>query len=217
MREAIKLKGETGIWEMVIGLEIHAQVNCKSKLFSGSATDFGASPNSQVSFVDAAMPGMLPVINNEAVNQAIKTGHAYYGYYSSELNGKDCLISTIDSDGDGYSNQDETTAGTDPLDDQSYPEDFKSDNFNILITDFFSPNGDGNGDTWQIKEVERYPKSRVWIFTRAGKKIFSANPYLNNWNGEFNGSPLPVGSYYYRLDLDGNNNIDFEGWVYLHR
>ena len=76
MREAIKLKGETGIWEMVIGLEIHAQVNCKSKLFSGSATDFGASPNSQVSFVDAAMPGMLPVINNEAVNQAIKTGHA---------------------------------------------------------------------------------------------------------------------------------------------
>ena len=76
MREAIKLKGETGVWEMVIGLEIHAQVNCKSKLFSGSATDFGASPNSQVSFVDAAMPGMLPVINNEAVNQAIKTGHA---------------------------------------------------------------------------------------------------------------------------------------------
>ena len=76
MRDAIKLKGETGIWEMVIGLEIHAQVNCKSKLFSGSATDFGASPNSQVSFVDAAMPGMLPVINNEAVNQAIKTGHA---------------------------------------------------------------------------------------------------------------------------------------------
>ena len=76
MREAIKLKGETGIWEMVIGLEIHAQVNCKSKLFSGSATDFGASPNSQVSYVDAAMPGMLPVINNEAVNQAIKTGHA---------------------------------------------------------------------------------------------------------------------------------------------
>ena len=76
MREPIKLKGETGTWEMVIGLEIHAQVKCKSKLFSGSATDFGASPNSQVSYVDAAMPGMLPVINSEAVNQAIKTGHA---------------------------------------------------------------------------------------------------------------------------------------------
>ena len=122
-----------------------------------------------------------------------------------------------DSDGDGYSNKDETIAGTDPLDDQSYPEDFKSDNFNIIITNFFSPNGDGNGDTWQIKEVERYPNSRVWIFTRTGKKIFSANPYLNNWNGEYNGSPLPVGSYYYRLDLDGNNNIDFEGWIYLNR
>ena len=76
MREPIKLQGETGTWEMVIGLEIHAQVNCNSKLFSGSATDFGASPNSQVSYVDAAMPGMLPVINSEAVNQAIKTGHA---------------------------------------------------------------------------------------------------------------------------------------------
>ena len=122
-----------------------------------------------------------------------------------------------DSDGDGYSNKDETIAGTDPLDDQSYPEDFKSDNFNIIITDFFSPNGDGIGDTWKIKEVERYPKSRVWIFTRTGKKIFSANPYLNNWNGEYNGSPLPAGSYYYRMDLDGNNKIDFEGWVYLHR
>jgi len=122
-----------------------------------------------------------------------------------------------DQDGDGYPNADETAAGKDPLDDQSYPEDFKSDSFNIIVTDFFSPNGDGNGDTWQIKEVERYPKSRVWIFTRTGKKIFGANPYLNNWNGEFNGSPLPVGSYYYRLDLDGNNKIDLEGWLYLQR
>jgi aspartyl-tRNA(Asn)/glutamyl-tRNA(Gln) amidotransferase subunit B len=76
MREPIKLQGETGTWEMVLGLEIHAQVKCNSKLFSGSATDFGASPNSQVSYVDAAMPGMLPVINSEAINQAIKTGHA---------------------------------------------------------------------------------------------------------------------------------------------
>ena len=76
MREPITLKGETGQWEMVIGLEIHAQVKCKSKLFSGSSTEFGAEPNTQVSFVDAAMPGMLPVINQEAVDQAIRTGHA---------------------------------------------------------------------------------------------------------------------------------------------
>jgi len=76
MREPIILKGETGSWEMVIGLEIHAQVKCHSKLFSSSSTKFGAEPNTQVSFVDAAMPGMLPVINQEAVDQAIRTGHA---------------------------------------------------------------------------------------------------------------------------------------------
>ena len=57
------IQGETGDWEVVIGLEVHAQVISNAKLFSGSATEFGAAPNSQVSFVDAAFPGMLPVIN----------------------------------------------------------------------------------------------------------------------------------------------------------
>ncbi|MBF0248379.1 MAG: Asp-tRNA(Asn)/Glu-tRNA(Gln) amidotransferase GatCAB subunit B, partial [Alphaproteobacteria bacterium] len=68
------IKGETGDWEVVIGLEVHCQVISKAKLFSGAATDFGAEPNTQVSLVDAAMPGMLPVINEECVRQAIKTG-----------------------------------------------------------------------------------------------------------------------------------------------
>ena len=68
------LKGETGDWELVIGLEVHAQVSSEAKLFSSAATKFGAEPNSQVSLVDAAMPGMLPVINKECVRQAIKTG-----------------------------------------------------------------------------------------------------------------------------------------------
>jgi aspartyl-tRNA(Asn)/glutamyl-tRNA(Gln) amidotransferase subunit B len=68
------LKGATGDWEIVIGLEVHAQVNSQSKLFSGSSTEFGASPNSHVSLVDAAMPGMLPVINAECVAQAVRTG-----------------------------------------------------------------------------------------------------------------------------------------------
>ncbi len=68
------LKGETGDWELVIGMEVHAQVSSKSKLFSGAATEFGAEPNSQVSLVDAAMPGMLPVINDYAVEQAVRTG-----------------------------------------------------------------------------------------------------------------------------------------------
>ena len=68
------IKGETGDWEIVIGMEIHAQVIAQSKLFSGSATTFGAEPNTQVSMVDAAMPGMLPVLNKECVEQAVKTG-----------------------------------------------------------------------------------------------------------------------------------------------
>ncbi len=68
------IKGATGDWEVVIGMEVHAQVTSKSKLFSGAATEFGAAPNSNVSLVDAAMPGMLPVINEECVRQAIRTG-----------------------------------------------------------------------------------------------------------------------------------------------
>ena len=68
--------GATGDWEIVVGLEVHAQVTAQSKLFSGAATAFGAEPNSQVSLVDAAMPGMLPVLNGECVRQAVRTGLA---------------------------------------------------------------------------------------------------------------------------------------------
>lgn len=68
------ISGSTGDWEIVIGMEVHAQVLSESKLFSGSSTEFGSPPNSNVSFVDAAMPGMLPVINEECVRQAVRTG-----------------------------------------------------------------------------------------------------------------------------------------------
>src|SRR5579864_3799707 len=68
------LKGATGDWEVVIGMEVHAQVASAAKLFSGAATAFGGGPNSHVSLVDAAMPGMLPVINQECVRQAVRTG-----------------------------------------------------------------------------------------------------------------------------------------------
>ena len=70
------IKGETGDWEVVIGLEVHAQVTSSAKLFSGAATAFGAEPNTQVSLVDAAMPGMLPVPNRECIRQAVRTGMA---------------------------------------------------------------------------------------------------------------------------------------------
>ena len=68
------IKGATGDWEVVVGMEIHAQVSSEAKLFSGSSTKFGGEANNHVSFVDAAMPGMLPVINEECVRQAIRTG-----------------------------------------------------------------------------------------------------------------------------------------------
>jgi aspartyl-tRNA(Asn)/glutamyl-tRNA(Gln) amidotransferase subunit B len=74
MSDGKTIKGRTGDWEMVLGLEVHAQVASNSKLFSGAAVGFGAGPNEQVSLVDAAMPGMLPVLNRFCVEQAVKTG-----------------------------------------------------------------------------------------------------------------------------------------------
>ena len=81
MNEAVRsatksklIRGATGDWEVIVGMEVHAQVTSQAKLFSGAATEFGGEPNSHVSLVDAAMPGMLPVINEECVKQAIRTG-----------------------------------------------------------------------------------------------------------------------------------------------
>jgi aspartyl-tRNA(Asn)/glutamyl-tRNA(Gln) amidotransferase subunit B len=68
------IKGATGDWEVVVGMEVHAQVTSRAKLFSGASTEFGGEPNSHVSLVDAAMPGMLPVINAECIAQAVRTG-----------------------------------------------------------------------------------------------------------------------------------------------
>ena len=68
------IAGATGDWELIIGMEVHAQVSSKAKLFSGAPTDFGGEPNEHVSLVDAAMPGMLPVINEFCVAQAVRTG-----------------------------------------------------------------------------------------------------------------------------------------------
>jgi aspartyl-tRNA(Asn)/glutamyl-tRNA(Gln) amidotransferase subunit B len=73
---AYRIHGATGEWEVVIGLEVHAQVTSKAKLFSGASTEFGAEPNTQVSLVDAAFPGMLPVLNEECIRQAVRTGMA---------------------------------------------------------------------------------------------------------------------------------------------
>ena len=76
MVSTYRIQGATGEWEVVIGLEVHAQVTSKAKLFSGASTEFGAEPNAQVSLIDAAMPGMLPVPNRECIRQAVRTGMA---------------------------------------------------------------------------------------------------------------------------------------------
>ncbi|MGA0395402.1 MAG: Asp-tRNA(Asn)/Glu-tRNA(Gln) amidotransferase GatCAB subunit B, partial [Rhodospirillales bacterium] len=68
------IQGETGDWEVILGLEVHAQVVSNAKLFSGAPTTFGAEPNNNVSLVDSAMPGMLPVINEKCIEQAVRTG-----------------------------------------------------------------------------------------------------------------------------------------------
>src|SRR3954449_9219697 len=73
-RPANLIRGASGDWEVVIGMEVHAQVSSNAKLFSGASTGFGGEPNSHVSLVDAAMPGMLPVINEVCVRQAVRTG-----------------------------------------------------------------------------------------------------------------------------------------------
>jgi gliding motility-associated-like protein len=124
-----------------------------------------------------------------------------------------------DQDGDGFPNLDETIAGTDPLDQNSFPQNFDNPALkaSIDIVTFFSPNSDGINDTWQIKEIDRYFKSEVFVYTRSGYLVFQTKNYRNDWTGNNNGSPLPEGSYYYRIDLDGNNTIDFEGWLYLTR
>src|SRR4029079_18581560 len=71
-----RIHGASGEWEVVVGLEVHAQVTSKAKLFSSASTEFRAEPNAQVSLVDAAMPGMLPVPNRECIRQAVRTGMA---------------------------------------------------------------------------------------------------------------------------------------------
>ena len=88
MSEEEYIETATGKWEAVIGLEVHAQVISESKLFSSSSTKFGAAPNENVSFVDAALPGVLPVLNSFCVDQAIKTGLG--------LNGTVNLVSRFD-------------------------------------------------------------------------------------------------------------------------
>jgi gliding motility-associated-like protein len=125
----------------------------------------------------------------------------------------------LDDDNDYYNDLIEIEANTDPLDPNSYPKDFsvlKAKGL-IKIVNFFSPNGDGVNDTWQAFEFERYFNNQVWVYTRDGRLVFNQKNYTNNWRGDYKAQELPEGSYYYRIDLDLNGVVDFEGWMYLSR
>jgi gliding motility-associated-like protein len=120
-----------------------------------------------------------------------------------------------DTDGDGFSNGDEISCGTDPNNAASYCRDFAS--INLEIVDFFSPNGDGLNDLWMDDTFLRYTDNKVWIYSRSGQLVFEKSNYQNNWGGEFEGAPLPEGSYFYIIDFNADGNPDYQGWLYLTR
>ena len=141
------ITGNTGDWELVIGLEVHAQINSNAKLFSGSSTAFGAEPNTQVSFVDSAMPGMLPVLNEFCIEQAIKTGLG--------LDAKINLVSSFDRKNYFY---------------PDLPQGYQ-------ITQFYHPIvSGGHIDITVDGEHRRVNLDRIHIEQDAGKSIHDQSP-----------------------------------------
>ena len=142
-----KILGNTGEWEVVIGLEIHAQVSSNAKLFSGSSTEFGSEPNSQVSFIDSAMPGMLPVLNKFCVEQAVKTGLG--------LNAKINLVSAFDRKNYFY---------------PDLPQGYQ-------ISQFYQPIvGEGHIDILTDNEHKTIKIERLHLEQDAGKSIHDQSP-----------------------------------------
>lgn len=89
------------------------------------------------------------------------------------------------------------------------------DTTKVLVSEAFTPNGDGINDTWNIVNLKSYPNATVVIFNRWGDQVFKSQNYSNDWNGHHEGEMLPEGSYYYQIDLEGNGELDNEGWLYL--
>jgi gliding motility-associated-like protein len=93
--------------------------------------------------------------------------------------------------------------------DQNYVE--------IISPTFFTPNGDGKNDFWVIEELQRYPNNQVWLYDTSGNLIFNQPNYNNNWDGTNNGVPTPEASYLFLIDIDGDQEPDMQGWIYLAR
>ncbi|MBX9977675.1 MAG: Asp-tRNA(Asn)/Glu-tRNA(Gln) amidotransferase subunit GatB [Alphaproteobacteria bacterium] len=146
------VKGKTGEWEVVIGLEVHAQVVSKSKLFATASTDFGAEPNSQVGFLDAGMPGMLPVLNTVCVDQAIKTGLGI----NAEIN----LLSVFDRKNYFYAD---------------LPLGYQISQFTRPIVSMGYLDIDVEGDNKQV-ETKRIGVTRLHLEMDAGKSIHDLHP-----------------------------------------
>jgi gliding motility-associated-like protein len=126
---------------------------------------------------------------------------------------------TADCDGDGVTNEEEVEDGTNPFD----PCDPNLCDFEIDIPEAFTPDGDNVNDAFVIPGIENYPKNKLTIFNRWGNEVFYAEGYDNSWIGTANrgivlGDPeLPTATYYYILDLNGNNETIYNGFVYLKR
>jgi gliding motility-associated-like protein len=135
--------------------------------------------------------------------------------YPSDLDG-DFVPDIIDSDrdGDGVSNDfDNAPDLYNP--DQEFIED--ANHYGLSFQEFFSPNGDGINDYFEIGEIQRYPNNEVWVYDSAANLVFNVKGYTNDWQGTINGNPLPKASYLYRVDADSNGTPDYQGWIYLTR
>jgi gliding motility-associated-like protein len=157
---------------------------------------------------------------------------------------KDLLgdICDLDDDNDGQSDEDEIACGSNPKDSSSISPDYDKDGIldcfdldndndgiedsidqnpttydDLLISEFISDNGDGINDQFIILKIENNPFNYLTIYNRTGSLIYEKNNYQNTWPGDQNEKALPEGSYYYRIDIDGNGSVDYEGWLYLTR
>ncbi|MDA7777916.1 gliding motility-associated C-terminal domain-containing protein [Flavobacteriaceae bacterium] len=159
--------------------------------------------------------------------------------YDMDLAGDLC---DLDDDNDGQSDEHEIECGSDPKDKNSLSPDFDADGIpdcedldidnddidneidpnpyaynELLISEFISDNGDGINDQFTVLKIETHPNNLLTIYSRTGNLLYSKNNYQNTWPSGQNKNNLPEGSYYYRLDLEGDGLIDYEGWLYLTR
>ena len=148
----------------------------------------------------------------------------------------------LDDDNDGQSDEVEIDCGSNPKDPNSLSPDFDQDGIpdcndldfdndqienridpnpygydDLLVSQFISDNGDGINDRFTVLKIENYPNAVLSIYSRSGILIYSKKNYQNTWPADHNKQPLPEGSYYYQIDLDGNGAIAYKGWIYLTR